>query len=102
MENSGDELGVAEYMRLMQAFLGGRIDARNYRRSYFELTKQRVNISSEEVSRITQQAYSDADDYEPDVELRKANPQWIGEEELRERVTKSLRELEAIGYRMDR
>jgi hypothetical protein len=101
MENRGDEFGVVEYMRLMRDFLDERIDARHYARSYFELTTKRVSIPNDEVSRITQQAYGDADDYEADVMLRQKNPQWIGEYELRERVAKSLRELEGLGYRAD-
>jgi hypothetical protein len=101
MENYGDEFSVIDYMRLMKTFLDENIDARKYKRSYFDLTKRRVNIPNEEVNRITQQAYGDADDYEPDTELRKTNPQWIGEPELRERVAKSLRELEALGYQVE-
>ena len=101
MASSADELGVVDYMRLMKAFLDKRIDARNYARSYFDLAKRRVNIVSEEASRITQQAYGDADDYEPDAELRQADTRWIAEVELRERVAKSLREFEALGYRFE-
>ena len=102
MAGYGDELGVVDFIRLMKAFLDGSIGARNYKRSYFDLAKKRVNIPNEEVSRITQRAYGDADDYEPETELRQANRQWIGEPELRERVAKSLRELEALGYQSER
>jgi hypothetical protein len=102
MENSGNEFGVVDYLRLMTAFLEGSIDARAYTRGYFDLTNRRVNIPNEEVQRITQQAYGDADDYEPDTELRRTNSQWIGELQLRERVAKSLRKLEALGYQVER
>src|SRR4029077_11020279 len=101
MENYGEEFSVADYMRLMKAFSDRNIDARKYTRSYFDLAKKRMNIPNEEVNRITQQAYGDADDYEPDEALRQTNPQWIGEPELRQRVAKSLRELEALGYQVE-
>ena len=102
MEGYRDELEVADFMRLMKAFLDGSIDAEKYTRTYFDLAKKRANIPNEEVDRITQQAYGDADDYEPDNDLRKANPQWIEEAELKERVAKSLRKLEALGYHVKR
>lgn len=65
MECDGDEIGVADYMQLMKAFLERRLTARDYAKQYFDLTKGRVNISNEDANRITQQAYGDADDYEP-------------------------------------
>jgi hypothetical protein len=95
MKDSG-EISVVEYLRLMKDYLEGRIDAERYTKHYFELTQRRVNIPNEEVSRVTQQAYGDADDYEPDADLRKTDPRWIGESELKDRVRKSLRELEGL------
>ena len=100
MEGYAEEVCVVDYVRLMKNFLDGRIDARQYTRSYFDLNKRRINIPNEEVSRITQQAFGDADDYEPDSALRQENPRWIEETELARRVAKSLRELEAMGYRV--
>lgn len=102
METYPDEVSVQDYMRLMKAFWDGRTDAEEYTRSCFDLSKKRVNIADEEANRITQQAYGDADDYEPDVELRRRNPQWIDEPTLRGRVANSLRELEALGYRIEK
>lgn len=98
MENFGDECGIGDYMRLMKDYLGGRIQARQYARNYFDLAKKRVTMSSEETNRVTQEAYGDADDYEDDPVLRQHNPRWIGDSELRKRVANSLRELEALGY----
>jgi Bacterial self-protective colicin-like immunity len=95
------EVRVPEYMRLMKDLLDRRISADNYRLSYFALSKRRVSIFDEEASRITQQAYGDADDYEPDPKLRLELPNTIREPELRERVAKSLRDLEALGHRLD-
>jgi hypothetical protein len=95
MENSG-EIDVVEYLRLMKDYLEDRIDAERYTKNYFELTKHRVNIRNEGINRVTQQAYGDADDYEPDATLRKTDPRWIGEAELKDRVRESLRELEAL------
>jgi Bacterial self-protective colicin-like immunity len=96
---TNDEFDVTDYMRLMRDFLDRRIEAHQYVRSYFELTVKRVNIPNEEVNRITQQGYGDADDYEPDITIRP--PNWIGESELRDRVAKSLRELAALGFRLE-
>ena len=95
------EVGVPDYMRLMRDFLGGRINADQYRLSYFSLSKKRANIPDEETSRITQQAYGDADDYEPDPKSRLALPNTIDEPELKDRVAKSLHDLEALGHRVD-
>jgi len=101
MQSYSDEVGVPDYIQLMKDYLGGRIDAQEYTRNYFDLNAKRVWIPNEEASRITQQAYGDADDYEPDAALREKNAQWIGEQELRNRVAKSLRELEALGHQVD-
>jgi hypothetical protein len=101
METFGAEFGVVDFIRLMKAYLDRQIDARTYQRRYFDLTVQRVNIPNEDVSRITQQDYGDADDYEPDDALRQTNPQWVGKLQLRQRVAKSLRDLEALGYRLE-
>ncbi|HKV62152.1 MAG TPA: hypothetical protein VJO16_09580 [Candidatus Acidoferrum sp.] len=57
---------------------------------------KRKNIPNEEVDRITQQAYGDADDYEADPSIRLSS--MIDELQLRERVAKSLQELAAMGY----
>jgi hypothetical protein len=98
MEDYG-ELSADVYSRLMKDFLDGRIDAKQYRRGYFSLAKKRVNIPNENVDRVTQQAYGDADDYEADPALRAKNPKWIDEAQLKERVAKSLRQLENLGYK---
>ena len=97
MESFG-EVGIPDYMRLMKDYLDGRIPVHEYKKSYFELNKKRVNIPDEEASRITQQAYGDADDYEPDPSIRL--PYVIDESQLKERVAKSLRALELLGYRI--
>lgn len=93
MENYG-EIGVLEFVRLMKDYLERRIDTSQYRERYFALTKKRVHIPNEDVDRIVQQAYGDADDYDPVVRL----PHTIQEPELRERVGKSVKELELLGY----
>src|SRR5579859_3858760 len=97
MENSG-ELSVADFARLMKDYLDRRIGPAQYAKSYFALFKKRMVVPNEELSRILQQAYGDADDYEPDTAIRQENPKWVGETELKERVEKSLRELRAFGY----
>lgn len=89
MEHPADELSVLDYVRLMKEFLDGRIDAWQYSSGYFEIATKRVVIPNAEVDKITQRAYGDADDYEPDPNLRKENPRWIREAELK-----------ALGYRL--
>jgi len=93
MENCGD-LNVASFTRLMQEYLDGSISANQYRQTFFDFNKRRVDIPDELADRIIQQAYGDADDYDPVVRL----PYTIGEDELRERVTKSFQALVALGY----
>jgi hypothetical protein len=95
-----EERDIRDCMRLMRQFLDGQIDAKQYTRSYFDLTKERVNIPDEETSMITQQAYGDADDYEADASLRERDRQWIDEVQLKERVAKSFHRLEALGWRI--
>lgn len=92
MENS-DEVGVPEFVHLMKDFLNARIDAHTYQKNYFELMKKRITLSEKE-SRILQQTYGDADDYDPVARL----PYTIEEPELRHMVRKSLEELAVLGY----
>jgi hypothetical protein len=92
MENYG-QVGIPEFVRLMEDFLETRIDVRQYQQNYFALMKKRMTLSEDE-SRILQQAYGDADDYDPELRLQYT----IEEPELRQRVAKSLRELAALGY----
>ena len=53
-----------------------------------------MNISDERADQIIQRGYCDADDYDPVVRL----PNTILEPELRERVAKSMRDLNSLGY----
>ena len=98
MGNHVDGVSVVAFSRLMKHFLEGRISAMRYTRSYFKLMPMRMIIPNGEVDQVTQQAYGDADDYEPDESLRQQNPRWIDENELREKVRRSLRELEDLGF----
>jgi len=91
------EVDVIEFVKLMKDCLQARTDAQQYRRSYFELMKKPAAIPSEDVSRILQQAYDDADDYDPAIRL----PYTIEEPELKRRVSNSVKELEARGYRVE-
>lgn len=100
MERCG-EVGALDYVRLMADYLVGTLDADQYTKAFFAFNKRRVNLPDERASDIIQRAHGDADDYEPDTKLRRTNRQWIGEHELRRRVTKSLSDLEALGYRVD-
>jgi hypothetical protein len=93
VEISG-EVGVAEFVRLMEDYLSGRIGVIDYTKSYFAMSKKRVNIPDETADEIIQRGYGDADDYDPVVRL----PNTILEPELRERVAKSLRALSSRGY----
>jgi hypothetical protein len=101
MENFG-EVGIQEYLRLMADYIEGKITAGQYKTLFFDFNRLRVNIPNEDASVLIQRAFGEADDYEPDENLRQANPQWIGEPELRERVAKSLQQLSALGYNIER
>jgi len=94
MKDSG-EVGVPEFIRLMKDFLENRIVAKQYAEEYFTLMVKRMTLTDKE-SRILQQAYGDADDYEPDPMIELSN--LIKEPQLKERVAKSLRELAELGY----
>ena len=94
MENYG-EIDISDFLRLMKDFVDGRIDARQYQSSYSDLMIKRFVVPSEDVSRVLQQAFGDADDYDPVVRL----PSTIEEPELRRRVSNSIRELESLGIR---
>ncbi|HEY7097199.1 MAG TPA: colicin immunity domain-containing protein [Terriglobales bacterium] len=87
------QIEVLDFVLLMKAFLGKRIDAHQYRSNYFDLSKKRV-IATEEEDKVLQQAYGDADDFDDTVSL--ANT--INEEQLRERVSASLERLKALGH----
>ena len=53
-----------------------------------------MNISDERADQIIQRGYGDADEYDPVVRL----PNTILEPELWERVAKSMRDLNSLGY----
>jgi hypothetical protein len=93
MENYG-EISIADFVQLMKDYVGLRIDADQYRQMYFELTKKRVHIPNDTVNQIIQQAYGDADDYDPTVTL----PYTLDDDDLRKRVAKSLDALAVLGY----
>jgi Bacterial self-protective colicin-like immunity len=96
MENCG-EIHVIDFVRLMRDYLDRRIDVEEYRKKYFELSKRRLNISNEQVDRIIQRSYGDADDYDALLRL----PYTITEPELRGRVADSLSQLSAMGYKAE-
>jgi hypothetical protein len=86
-----DEACVSEYLQLMTSYHKGLIDARSYQSAYFSLMVKRI-ILTEEESRILQQAYGDADDYDAELKLEYT----IDEPELRARVSRSIAELIAL------
>ena len=83
-----------DFIRLMQDFLAKRIDVHQYRRSYFDLSKMRMDVPDDE-DKILQEAYGDADDFDDVVHLENT----IDEAQLRERVSGSLERLRARNYR---
>ncbi len=95
MENYG-EAGVPDFLRLMKDYLNGCIAVDHYRKSYFVLMKKRMTVT-DDVSRILQQAYGDADDYDAVVKLEYT----IDEAQLRERVAQTVSELAALGYELE-
>ena len=92
MANSG-EVGVPEFVKLMRDYLEQRVDASQYRSRLFSLFKQRMIVQNEVVSQVLQEAYGDADDYDPVVRL----PYTIQEPELKARVQRSLERLGSLG-----
>ena len=96
--DGADQFGPSEYVRLMKDFLACKISAMQYCRKYFSYSSKRLNILTDELDEIIQRAYGDADDYEEDPVLRKQDSAWINEDQLREKVSKSLYELESRGY----
>jgi hypothetical protein len=87
------QIKVLDFVRLMKDFLDRHIDVRQYQRSYFDLNTKRIIVSEEE-SKILQQAYGDADDFDDAVHLDFT----INEEQLRERVSASLERLRRLGH----
>jgi hypothetical protein len=90
MESYG-EVGVLDFLQLMEDSISGTRDARSYQRAFFALMKRRAVLSDDE-SRIVQQSYGDADDYDPAILL----PHTIEEPELRKRVADSANRLASI------
>jgi hypothetical protein len=87
------EVGVSDFLRLMKSYLDREIDAKSYCSRYFDLMTKRMTISRE-VSTILQIGFGDADDYDPDLRLEHT----ILEPALRDRVAKTITELEGLGY----
>jgi hypothetical protein len=75
------QVKVVDFIRLMQDFLAKRTDVHQYCRSYFDLSKMRIDVSDDE-DKILQEAYGDADDFDDVVHLEYT----IDETQLRERV----------------
>ena len=90
MEGYG-EVGVLEFLQLMEDYLSGNRDARSYQQGFFALMKRRTVLSEDE-SRIVQESYGDADDYDPTIRL----PHTIEEPELRKRVAAAARRLATL------
>jgi len=82
---------VLDYLRLMKAYLEQRINVKTYQQEFFAMTKKRTLVS-ERADSIIQKAYGDADDYDPVLGAR-----YVDETRLRELVSKSVKELEALG-----
>lgn len=87
------QIAVLDFVRLMKDFLDRRIDVQQYCRSYCELNVKRIVVSEEE-SKILQQAFGDADDFDEVVHLECT----ISEAQLRERVAASLERLRTLGH----
>ncbi len=83
-------------VKLVSLTLNGCIAVDHYRKSYFALIKKRMTVTDDE-SRILQQAYGDADDYDAVVKLEYA----IDEAQLRERVAQTVSKLAALGYELE-
>ncbi len=93
MEDYG-EIEIRDFVRLMRNYLEGRVNAAQYQNDYSELMTKRFIVPSEDVSKILQKAFGDADDYDPAVRLQHT----IEEPELRRRVAESIKQLMSLGY----
>jgi len=80
----------------MTDYLRGQITVDQYRENYFAMIIKRMTVP-DEASKILQQAYGDADDYDSVVTL----DYTISEAQLRERVAKSAQKLAALGYDLE-
>ena len=85
-----------DYLRLMTAYLPGGIDVDIYRRQLFAMNSNR-SLLSEEASLIIRKTYGRTDDYDPVGRLEYT----IEEPILRDFFADSVRQLEALGYRLD-
>jgi hypothetical protein len=92
MEGYG-EVYVLDFLQLMEDYLSRKRDARSYRQEFFALMKRRTVLSEDE-SRTVQEAYGDADDYDPEIRL----PYTIKEPELRKRVATAAAKLAIVSH----
>jgi hypothetical protein len=85
-----------DYLRLMKAYLEDHLDVDTYCRQLFSMNTKR-SLLSEQASEIVQKTYSKTDQYDAVLRL----PDTIQEPELREFVSTSVKQLEALGYRLE-
>jgi len=86
------EVGVQDFLQLMEDYLVERIGVISYRQGIFELMKKRGKFTEEEFWTL-QTAFTDGDDYDAEVRLEHT----ILEPELKCRVAKSVERLAALG-----
>lgn len=87
---------ASDYLRLMKSYLETRIDADTFRQQLSAMSGKR-SLLSEEASLIVQKAYGKADDYDAVLRLEYT----IQEPSLRDFVADSVKQLEALGYRLE-
>lgn len=85
-----------DYLRLLKDYVENRIHVETYRDRLFSMSSKR-SLMADEASIVIQQAYGDADDYDPVEKL----DYTIDESALRERVEKAVAELERLGYQVE-
>jgi hypothetical protein len=96
MESYG-EVTNTDYLRLMKAYLAGKIDVDTYCAEVFRFNAMRTPWISDEVSRIHMEIFSRADDYDPVIR----NQRTTDEATLRSHVQRLVNELEDLGFALN-
>lgn len=89
-------MALSSYINLTASFVEGNMPAEEFMRRYFELFKKDPTMETEEAFQIQNKLFMDADDFEPDDDLRGEDPDWIDATEFRRRAAEALGKLRAI------
>ena|SRR5215467_10877561 len=85
-----------DYLRLMKAYLEGRIGVEAFSRQLWGMNGKR-SLMTEAASEIICRALGETDRFDPVLR----EPEYIEEPSLREFISRSVKQLEALGNRLD-